>query len=223
MEKVFVQYDESLGQTTQTPEHVPVLINYSIGTKRFTKEPDAEDLRKIEEIHHLTFKPYPTNEMLHGDETERLFRVGITRVKELYPERALFFLAEFFDRFKNDHKKLFLFTSAIPKLTILNRYMPEHGSRALVGPRAGTYYLPNLFVENDVIGQFEFQLRKLKNLMYKQGNVCVSCQSTTDLSNIPSNTIDYCFVDPPFGANIMYSELNYVAESWLRVATQQQQ
>ena len=95
--------------------------------------------------------------------------------------------------------------------------MPEHGSRALVGPRAGTYYLPNLFVENNVIGQIEFQLRKLKNLNYKKGNVCVTTQSSSDLSNIPENSIDYCFIDPPFGANIMYSELNYVPESWLKV------
>lgn len=217
--KYSIQFDEQLGMTTQTPEHVPVLINYSIGTKRYTKEPDAEDLRKLKEINDLAFNPYPTNKMLHGDETERLFRVGITHVKQLYPQRTLFFLAEFFNRFKDDPKKLFLFTSAIPKLTILNRYMPEHGSRALVGPRAGTYYLPNLFVENDVIGQLEFQLRKLQNLNYRKGKVCVSCQSTTDLSNIPDNAIDYCFVDPPFGANIMYSELNFVAESWLKVAT----
>lgn len=213
------QFDKILGITTRTPEHVPVLINYSVGTKRFTKEPDEEDLRKLRELHGLPFKPCPVNEMVRGDETERLFRVGITHVKQLYPERALFFLAEFFQRFKDDHKKLFLFTSALPKLTILNRYMPEHGSRALVGPRAGTYYLPNLFVENDVIGQLEFQLRKLQNLTYRKGSVCVSCQSATDLSNVPDNAVDYCFIDPPFGANIMYSELNYVAESWLRVAT----
>ena len=77
--------------------------------------------------------------------------------------------------------------------------------------------MPNLFVENDVIGQLEFQLNKLQNLRYSKGKVCVTTQSTGDLSNIPSNSIDYCFIDPPFGANIMYSELNYVAESWLRV------
>lgn len=217
--KYSVEYDKYLGETTKTPEHVPVLINYSVGTTRYTKEPDAEDLAKLEEIHSLQFKPFPTNKMLHGDETERLFRVGIEYVKQLYPERALFFLSEFFDAFKDDKKKMFLFTSAIPKLTILNRYMPEHGSRALVGPRAGTYYLPNLFVENDVIGQLEFQLNKLRNLHYPKGEVMISCQSATDLSNIPSKSIDYCFIDPPFGANIMYSELNFVAESWLKVWT----
>ena len=208
-----------MNETSRTPEHVPVLINYSVGTSRYTKVPDEEDLRKIKEIEKLPLKKHPTNMMIHGDETERLFRVGITHVKQLYPIRTLFFLAEFFDRFKDDNKKMFLFTSAIPKLTILNRYMPEHGSRALVGPRAGTYYLPNMFVENDVIGQLRFQLNKLKNLQYKKGKVLVSTQSTTDLSNIPENSIDYCFIDPPFGANIMYSELNFVAESWLNITT----
>lgn len=217
--KYHVAYDAALGDTSRTPEHVSVLINYSVGTTRYTKEPDAEDLRKIAEIERMPLKSHPTNMMMHGDETERLFRVGITHVKQLYPNRTLFFLSEFYERFKDDNKKMFLFTSAIPKLTILNRYMPEHGSRALVGPRAGTYYLPNLFVENDVIGQLRFQLNKLKNLSYEKGNVLVSTQSTTDLSNIPTNSIDYCFIDPPFGANIMYSELNFVAESWLHITT----
>lgn len=217
--KYEVAFDDRLGETTRLQEKVPVLINYSVGTKRFNKEPDSEDLKKMLEMRNIEYKTYPTNMIMHGDETERLFRVGITHVKQLYPERTLFFLAEFFDQFKNDNKKLFLFTSAIPKLTILNRYMPEHGSRALVGPRAGTYYLPNLFVEKNVVGQLKFQLNKLKKLRYKKGNVCVSTQSTTDLSNIPNNSIDYCFIDPPFGANIMYSELNFVAESWLGVKT----
>ena len=47
----------------------------------------------------------------------------------------------------------------------------------------------------------------------------ISCQSTTDLSNIPSSSVDYIFTDPPFGENLMYSELNYVSESWLKVFT----
>jgi len=217
--KFQVKYDDTLGETNKTPEHAAVLINYSVGSTRFTKRPDSDDIAKLEEIERKPLKSHPSNMMIRGDETERLFRVGITHVKQLYTARTLFFLSEFFDRFKDDNKKLFLFTSAIPKLTILNRFMPEHGSRALVGPRAGTYYLPNLFVENDVIGQLKFQLKKLRNLTYSKGNVCISTQSTTDLSNIPPNSIDYCFIDPPFGANIMYSELNFVAESWLKITT----
>lgn len=49
----------------------------------------------------------------------------------------------------------------------------------------------------------------------------VACVSTGSAENIqvPSNSIDYIFVDPPFGANIMYSELNSLWEAWLKVRT----
>ena len=36
------------------------------------------------------------------------------------------------------------------------------------------------------------------------------------LSNAP---LDYIFIDPPFGGNLMYSELNFLAESWLHLFT----
>lgn len=213
------EIDLELGISATLIERVPVLINYSVGKKRFTKKPDGYDIEKLNELRRVKIDFYPKSEMIRGDETERLFKVGMTHVKQLYPRRTLYFLSEFYKVCKSDNKKLFLLTSALPKLTILNRYMPEHGSRALVGPRAGTYYLPPLFVENDVIGQLEFQLKKLKNLKYKKGNTLVTTQSTTDLSNIPNNCIDYIFIDPPFGANIMYSELNFVPEDWLGVKT----
>lgn len=38
-------------------------------------------------------------------------------------------------------------------------------------------------------------------------------------TGIPTNTIDYIFTDPPFGDNLMYSELNFIWEDWLRVYT----
>src|SRR5690606_37905708 len=43
--------------------------------------------------------------------------------------------------------------------------------------------------------------------------------STTNLANFNSNSIDYIFTDPPFGANLNYSELAVFWESWLRVKT----
>jgi hypothetical protein len=37
---------------------------------------------------------------------------------------------------------------------------------------------------------------------------------------IPNNSIDYIFVDPPFGRNLQYSELNQIWEAWLKITTQ---
>ncbi|MCK5229305.1 MAG: hypothetical protein KAR13_03510, partial [Desulfobulbaceae bacterium] len=39
----------------------------------------------------------------------------------------------------------------------------------------------------------------------------------------PDSTADYLFVDPPFGANLNYSELNILWEQWLQVITNNQQ
>lgn len=41
--------------------------------------------------------------------------------------------------------------------------------------------------------------------------------SSQSLPNIPDNSIDYIFTDPPFGDNLMYSELSFIWEAWLQV------
>ena len=53
----------------------------------------------------------------------------------------------------------------------------------------------------------------------KEKSSIISVNSTTDLSNIINNSIDYIFTDPPFGDNLMYSELNFIWEAWLKVTT----
>ena len=37
--------------------------------------------------------------------------------------------------------------------------------------------------------------------------------------DLPDNSIDYIFTDPPFGENIYYADLNFLVESWHRVIT----
>ncbi len=46
-------------------------------------------------------------------------------------------------------------------------------------------------------------------------------QSTGSITHLPikENSIDYIFTDPPFGNNLIYSELNFISESWLGVYT----
>lgn len=218
-QKKRIEYEYESNCKIDTILRIPVLINYSIGSKRYTKKPDKEDIKLLREIGDINLYDIPKDKIIHGDETERLFKAGINYISQLYIKRTLLMISKYIESNISDTKKEFLLTSVLPKLTILNRYMPEHGSRALVGPRTGTYYLPPICVENNVIKQLRFQLNKLKNLAYKKGNVITSTQSATDLSNISNNSIDYIFIDPPFGANIMYSELNYTPESWLKIKT----
>lgn len=212
--------DNFSGQTLEVQKKVPVLINYSIGTKRHNKMPDENDMALLDDAkRENSMCPITFDKFEVGDKTNELKRAYINYVRQIYIDRTLLTISRYYELAKKNSKAMFLLTSTLPKLTILNRFMPEHGSRALVGPMAGTYYVPALFVENNVIGQLDFQFRKLKNLHYNKGKSLVSTQSTTDLINIPNDTIDYIFIDPPFGANIMYSELNFISETWLRCKT----
>lgn len=47
----------------------------------------------------------------------------------------------------------------------------------------------------------------------------MTTQSATALPNTLAHSVDYIFVDPPFGGNLMYSELNFLWEAWLGVFT----
>ncbi len=113
--------------------------------------------------------------------------------------------------------------------TILNRYQPTQFGKETGGSQvnryfSGTLYIPSVVAE--VAPHYAYK-NKLKRLVKAFGTLyplshlpaAVSTQSATDLRNIPDNSIDYIFVDPPFGRNLQYSELNQIWESWHRVMT----
>lgn len=214
-----VNNDPISGKPFNITKSMPVLINYSVGKTRYTKRPDEKDIAKTSNP-EVNYKKLPNaiSRFSAGDKTAEMFRGNLTYIWQIYRTRTLSAIQQYLIG-EISEKSLFLLTSTLPKLTILNRFMPEHGSRALVGPMAGTFYLPAMSVENNVIRQLKFQFKKLQNLRYETAPSIVSTQSATALHQIPDNSIDYVFIDPPFGANIMYSELNALSESWLKVFT----
>ena len=207
------------GETMTVTKSIPVLINYSLGKTRYNKRPDKHDLDIIKSV-SVDYSSLPNRSIMFmpGDKTGEMERGNVKYVWQVYKGRTLSAIQAYLEQGAKG-KSLFLLTSALPKLTILNRFMPEHGSRALVGPMAGTFYLPAMYVENNVIHQLQFQFKKLQNLHYSGSETIVSTQSATSIVQIPDNSVDYAFIDPPFGANIMYSELNILSESWLRITT----
>jgi hypothetical protein len=103
--------------------------------------------------------------------------------------------------------------------------MSRYGKRT--GNLSGTLYIPSLIKE---LNMFEFISRKLhggKGILkplnmiskFKSNDVLLQTSSLGDMRNIAQNSIDYIFTDPPFGANLNYSELNFLWESWLKVIT----
>jgi DNA modification methylase len=222
------EFDEALGETIRHTKFVPVLLNYSVGTKRYEKKPDSSDVAIINKIHEFYNQFwFPKDRMPEGGESRRNDRIGISHVHHFYTKTTLFILSAYLSKISSLKKELrkqlkFIFTSVLPKLTKMNRYMPQHGSRALVGPMANTLYIPPLFVSNNVNDQLDFQFKKIIQALILKNKSISFISSATDLKYIPNETIDYIFTDPPFGANIMYSELSFISESWLRIKTNNQ-
>lgn len=213
------RFDPLIGQNVSQAKQVPVRINYKVNGKKYDKQADENDwklIRQIESIgayHHLPPTPIP-----HGDKTGEPIRIGLTHVHHLYTTRNYNALATFRDLSKNSRFWLLL---SIVAFRITKRYGLTYQSGtwgAGGGPTNGTYYIPSLIKELNIIRMLYEALEKVIFCSSRDTNICITNQSASYIE-IADNTVDYIFVDPPFGANLNYSELNFVWESWLRVFT----
>lgn len=226
--------DDALGQTVKRAKQVPIRINYNViegtGKKkrgaRYEKKPDDFDLlliRKIEESRIPYW--YPTNKMPEGYNTEQpKISHGITHVHHFYTKRNLWILGSFLNKIEMsslDLPLLWAFTGIQNVATKMNRYTPTgifSKFRALIG----TLYLAAMFGEMNIIDMYKnksiLRLKKVFQFI-EGGDICIFTNDSGNLGKIPSYSIDYIFTDPPFGGNLMYSELNFIWEAWLKVFT----
>lgn len=222
-EKVFVnQFDTSHNKIISIVKQVPVQINYTYNKKSFTKKPDSYDYNLLKKINEIEIPYwYPRNELPKGYNTEQPKKShGYTHVDLFFTKRTLYMLSYLF-KLINDTEidKKFVFTSIFPSISKLYRYRTGGG-----GSPSNNLYIPSLTREQNLLNPLK---KKIKQIISSEKQIAnfndcknlVSTQSSTDLSNFKINSIDYIFTDPPFGENIMYSELNFIAESWLKVFT----
>lgn len=211
------RYDTAIGETVRQAKQVPVLINYSVeGVKgRFEKTPDEKDLALIKKIdQEKTPFEFPINPVPNGDKTGEPLRIGITHVHHFFYKRVLNILSAFASVSRISlPKALWVVTAVTEGSSKLNRERPS----GLPSKLPGTLYVSSMIREINVI---DFIGRKIlryhKNA--KKLNVISSISMTTN-PQILDNSLDYIFLDPPFGSNLNYSELNLLWESWLKVRT----
>ena len=127
---------------------------------------------------------------------------------------------------KSPYRKRLLFwlESVLLSYTSLNRYL-ENAFSQVNRFRSGTLYVPALRSEISPVYALVGKRTRIASALEDlgiPGQCTVSTGSSKDLT-VPDNTIDYIFVDPPFGHNLAYSELNFIWEAWLRVFTNNQQ
>ncbi len=224
------RYDSAINETVNQIKQVPVVINYSVpGIKgRFEKKPDSFDLELIEKIEKIEI-PYwfPSDRLPEGKETRRNDKIGITHVHHFYTKRNLLAFATAQSKIQKNTELEFLFTGFLNRATKLNQLHLKNytfgGGGCNAGHRKGTLYAPSISMETPILSlwrdRVKTQVRSYKAYRNVNKNIISTSSANTFSTDVFENTLDYVFIDPPFGSNLNYSELSFIWEAWLSVLT----
>lgn len=227
---MMAQMDIVSGKPHRLPKQTMSLVHYRVGTKRFAKAPDRDDLKAIERATELIGSyDLPTctfeNTWQHIRDGNHI--KNITHSHHYYTVRnslALAALRRRIDQSPLRNQMLFILTGFIEgHASKRNRYIVDrhHTNGTTCGPLSNTLFVPEIQCEVNVFDKWDQTVKKQVKAKYIRmpRHSLVQCRSATE-TGIPDQSVDYVFVDPPFGANIIYSELNLLYESWLRVFTE---
>ena len=206
-----------------------VWVNAGTGSKRVNREADFFDIELAEKVedYFLNYKKWYPKDIIDPDGySAKLAQLGnknISDISKFLSTRNLIVFSDLWERMsKIDNTTIRNGVKSI--LTSIFTVISERqGYFGGGGGMSGNLYMPVVRMEKNVFDSYKRKLKKYKDSELKKPKKnfehFITNQSSTDLSNIPTNSIDYIYTDPPFGANIIYSEMNLLLEGWLKVKT----
>lgn len=209
-------YDSVAGDTLTINKKVPVKFYYILDGHRGEKTPDATDFELMKKISEVKIQNPRTLQLPDGFNTSQPINSnGVTYTHMFYTYRTYVYLSRLYSLIKDDIHLLNWFTSVLQSTSKMNRFRFSG-----TGINSGTLYIPSLNWEFTPSQTLRRKIESFVESGYAhRGNSLVSVTSATNIATINNDSIDYMFIDPPFGANLMYSELNLIWESWLGIRT----
>lgn len=209
----------------------PVEIGYKCCGSRQREVNHAPSAADVETILRIGTSPIlgalgaPADELPDGVNLGQPKRHGLTSVDKFYTPRNLSAMSHLWSAIHRipdpqlAAQVTFAFTGLYRRVTRFSEFRFWGGSG-----NSARLNVPYIFDEANVFVAFE---RKVKSIIDHlastatefQGDVVTHVGSATDLSFLPDKSVDLVFTDPPFGANINYSEMNLLWEAWLGTRT----
>lgn len=223
-------FDDLLNVPAKRQKEKLILVAYRLKGQQLTKAPDATDFAVLERINREPIAdPVPLIKMMRrdgawGDMYRAGYHLGITHFHHFYYKRSLCAVAWLWKRVAESpasirHRLRWWLQSVSVGHTRLNRYFSSSYSQVNRYLK-GFLYIAQIRAEVSPWYALTGKIRRMAKSAHGQGHVAISTSSATALG-VPTNSVDYVFTDPPFGGNIIYSELNFMWEAWLHVYTNQ--
>jgi DNA modification methylase len=204
-----------------------VWINAGKGKNRINRTPNNHDLELVKIIEKSEIiNWYPDNTIDPDGYSAKLAQLGnksITDISQFLSKRNRIIFSDLWNRIshiKETEVRNLCYSTLTSIFTVISERQGYFGGG---GGMSGNLYMPIIRMEKNIYDSLSRKIEKLKSAELKKANLLnntfISTQSSTALKNIKNNSIDYIYTDPPFGSNIIYSEMNLILEGWLKVTT----
>jgi len=215
--------------TTEGKKKSIAWVNAGSGRQRISREPNEHDLKVFQKVKEtLRDNPLwvPEDAIDPNGYSAKLAQLGdkaISNISRFLSERNRLVFADLWSRM-NEIEDNSIRNGVRSCLTSIFTVISERqGYFGGGGGMSGNLYMPIVRMEKNVFDSLERKIKKLVDAeQAKPSNHyghLVTTQSATNLFQIPDESIDYIYTDPPFGANIIYSEMNLILEGWLKIRT----
>jgi hypothetical protein len=230
--------DDLLGATRRVRERSIARVSGGAGGEQWTRPPRDSDLALLERIAVTPIPPgVPVAPMMGrggeawGDLWRAGYHEGITHAHHFYTRRNLIVLGTLHSLIEDqpasmrDALRLWISSYNSSHSTLMTRVVAKRGQPNLVltSAQPGVLYISGLPVEKNVLLGLRRKMTTLTEafalLRDTDGEAQVRWADGTR-TDLPDGSVDYVFTDPPFGGNIPYSEVNFLAETWLDRMTQ---
>ena len=219
--------DDVLGISQKIRARSPVRVYGTTGRRTWSRPPTDGDMALLRRIEN---EPIPDSVprvcIPWGDLHRSGYHTGITHVHHFYTRRNLIAFGRLWERTASyadnlrEALRFWLLSYNASHTTMMTRVVAKSAQDELVVTSAqpGVLYVSGLPVEKNV---FEGLRRKLAtiskafNVIHGRRGIVKVLENSSCEVDLPDESIDYVFTDPPFGGNIPYAEVNFINEAWL--------
>lgn len=221
-------FDPILQKEISIKKRVPYKIYGITGKSKWSRYATDTDINKYFELESsLDFSDVPRYKIKWGELYRQGYHYGISHIHHFYSTRNVVMFAKLWSEINNcspevqDALKIFLLSYNSSHSTLMTRVVAKKNNKdfVLTGAQPGVLYISSLPVEKNIHIGLQRKLKTfVEALSMVNGSKSTAYffnESSTIMTGIANESIDYVFTDPPFGDFIPYSEINQINECWL--------